>query len=298
MPDIQNARHIGMRRAAALANLSLDQQLDLICEGLPALMGSVQSLLDAAKELSDHPRSAAILSRNASEEIAKILILVDLVRCPNRLRASKTSAMIKWFYNHLARLIYVEAQSWKPMSVQQLQDYIDTRRPSHYLEGAIGEYILPNHEVFQRESDMYADIICHDDGTLHWHDPNEMHRNSDLPFDFLGECSAPRPWQVCVALRDFGLFTREGLGIMSDAWSKIDFREEETWHDAKARVEEMLVACEKAGVIAKHAQQDQVSCLYNSWQMPMYHLEFSQINVSLDELRAQQERNLAMEMGY
>jgi hypothetical protein len=39
MTEVKNAKHIGMRRAAALANLTLDQQLDLICEGLRTLSG-------------------------------------------------------------------------------------------------------------------------------------------------------------------------------------------------------------------------------------------------------------------
>ena len=298
MPEVKNAKHIGMRRAAALANLTLDQQLDLIYEGLPALMGSVEELLSASKALSKNPRSAAILNRHATEEIAKILILVDLVRCPNQLRASKTGVMIKWFYSHLARLIYVDAQSWKPMTVQQLQEYVDTHRPSHYLEGAIGEYIAPNFEIFKRESDMYADILCEEDGTLHWHDPNDTHRNSDPDLDFLGNDRDPWPWKICLALRDLGLFTREGLGIMSDAWSKTDFCDQETWHDAKGCVEEMLVASQSAGLITENAKENQAGTLYHSWQMPMYHLEFSQITVSLEELRAQQEHNLAMEMGY
>lgn len=143
-------------------------------------MQSAGSLLEASKELTSHPRSAAMLRRHALEEVAKILILIDLVRCPISQRPSRVGRMTKWFYDHLARLIYVEAQSWKPTHARQLQEYIDGHRRTHYLEGAVGEYIMPNFEVYRRESDMYADIEGEEDGTLHWSDPQSTYRDSDV----------------------------------------------------------------------------------------------------------------------
>jgi hypothetical protein len=43
------------------------------------------------------------------------------VRCPPKLIAGHIGPMMGWFYNHLARLIYAEAQHWKPTNAEKLQ---------------------------------------------------------------------------------------------------------------------------------------------------------------------------------
>ena len=55
-----------------------------------------------------------MLEGYAKEEAAKILILVDAVRCPPKLIASKLNRIVGWFYDHLARLIYAEAATGRP----------------------------------------------------------------------------------------------------------------------------------------------------------------------------------------
>lgn len=298
MPDVQNARHIGMRRAHALANMSAQKQFDLIAEGLPILMNSAGSLFDASNELKNHPRSASMLRRHASEEVAKILILIDLVRCPASQRSSRVGRMTKWFYDHLARLIYVEAQSWKPMHAQQLQEYIDSNRRTHYLEGSIGEYIMPNWEVYRRESDMYADIVGEEDGTFHWSDPQSTYHDPAFNDLILGGHLEPRSWQICKALQKFGVFTRQGLNLTAKAWNAVDFRQDENHEDAKQLTYKMANALEKAGLITEDATEDQLGTLYHEWQLPMYRMDFSAIEVSLEELQDERDRNLWSEIGY
>ena len=298
MQQVSSIKHIGMKRAHALANLSADKQFDLIAEGLPILMDSAANLLKAAGSLQEHPRSAAMLGRHAEEELAKVLILIDLVRCPNSQRASRVGYMTRWLYDHLARLIYVDAQSWKPMHATQLQEYIDRHRESHYLEGSVGEYIVPNWEVFRRESDMYADIIGEEDGTLHWNDPQAIYRSELLCSTLGGKWDSPLAWKICSALQDFGAFTREGLDLIASVWEQVDFVAEENWDDAKTLCHSMLCGFEKADIITAAATEDQLRFLYHDWQLPMYRMDFAPIQVSLEALRAERDLNLAYEMGY
>ncbi len=105
---------IGMKRGWALANLPQAQQLDVIAEGLPILLKSADNLLEASKVLGQYDRAATILRGHGSEELAKVLILMDIVHCPPKLRGQRVGPMMGWFYDHLARLIYLDAQSWKP----------------------------------------------------------------------------------------------------------------------------------------------------------------------------------------
>jgi hypothetical protein len=97
MAEAKKSRDIGMRRGATLAHLSQPRQLDVIAEGLPILMKSAEDLLSASKALVGHHRSATILEGHAMEEIAKILILIDIVRCPPKVRPSRFGPMMGWF---------------------------------------------------------------------------------------------------------------------------------------------------------------------------------------------------------
>ena len=159
---------IGLGQAKRLCQMPERKRLPFMAEGLPVILDSAQSFWKAAQQLRDHGREARVLEGFAEEEAAKILILMDVVRCPPKLVASKLGSLIGWFYDHLARLIYAEAVSWKPMNLAQLRDYVDQYRRGHYIEGYAGEYIVPNWAVYERESGLYADVEAYQDGSLGW----------------------------------------------------------------------------------------------------------------------------------
>jgi len=101
MSEAKRSSEIGMKRGWLLASMPSGRRLDVIAEGLPVLLKSADDLLAAATALNDHRRAASILEGHATEELAKILILMDIVRCPDKLRAAITGTMFKWFYDHL-----------------------------------------------------------------------------------------------------------------------------------------------------------------------------------------------------
>ncbi|MCH7775912.1 MAG: hypothetical protein IH878_05140 [Gemmatimonadetes bacterium] len=290
MVEAKKSDDIGMKRGRVLPNLPQPKQLDVIAEGLPILMKSAGDLLGASKALVEHHRAATILEGHAMEEVAKILILIDIVRCPQKLRPSRIGPMMNWFYDHLARLIYIDAQGWKPVNAKQLQEYADDHRKSHYLEGAVGEYIMPNWTAWSRESMLYADIVAYEDGEPIWNEPDARAPS----FDYY----EPRPWQVCQALRDMGAFTRAGLDIVSSVWSQTDFVNDQNWGDTERLTKEMLLALEKAGLITEAAREEQVGVLYDRWQLPMYRIDFKRIEVPLAELQAERDANFWSEVGY
>jgi hypothetical protein len=289
MAEIRSADDIGMKGLRILANVPDKERFDIVAEGLPILMKSAEDLLLASEVLDDHQRAASILIGQATEELAKVLMLVDLVRCPAKLRASRVSFMVKWFYSHLARQLYVESQSWKPMHVDQLQEYMDDQRKSHYLDGPVGEYIFPNSAVFLRESQLYADLMLYEDGTRTWNEPS----NEAKPF----ARNRPHVWTICNALRDFGALSRKGLDIVSESWERIDFKGDQDWSAARGLTQTMLEGLQQAKLISEAATEEQLGPLYNHWQIPMYHIDFHQIDVPLDQLMAQRDANLYNEIG-
>jgi hypothetical protein len=293
MAKTNQASDIGMRKARLICNMGADQRLEFIAEGLPIIFASAKSLAMATQALKQFPREAEILERLCEEECAKILILVDIIRCPKKKVATRVGRMMDWFYQHLARLIYANAQGWKVSGARELQEYIDRDRQSHYLEGdygPAGEFgmdILPNWALLERESSLYADVMVAEDGNPTWSSPVEWQGESHdayLPTSFL----------VVETLQAFGVFTSEGLKILAEVWGKHEFgSESDEWSlHPRDLFLELAKRLEATGLITEHATRDHTHNLINNWQLPMYNLDFSKINAQLEELSEQREANI------
>lgn len=276
---------IGLRQAKRLCQMPERERLAFISEGLPVILESADGFWRAAQRLTEHPREARVLKGFAEEEAAKVLILMDVVRCPRKLVASKLSKMIGWFYDHLARLIYAEAVVWKPMDLTQLRDYVDQQRRGHDVDGYAGEYILPNSAVYERESRLYADVEAYQDGTLVWTAQRDTYR---VPSSL--EAFQPPALRLAEAMQNLGLFTKKGLQATSDIWGSLEFRDKEDHQDGGHLTERLLTRVKAEGLFQDAAQQSDVSSLYNDWQIPMYNLDLSLIPITLDQLKAEQER--------
>lgn len=235
------------------------------------------------------PREAEVLEGFAKEEAAKILVLMDAVRCPAKLLPSKLGTIIGWFYDHLARLIYAEAVTWKPMHLAQLREYVEPRRKAHYLEGSVGEYIVPNWVVYQRESGLYADIEAYEDGEPRWSMPSD--HVSAFAWSF------PTALRVVEAISALGIFTTKGLKATSEIWGQVEFSRTEDHTDAERLTEMLLERLIREKLPTEAATQEHVNALYDDWQLPMYDFDFSPIHVSLQELEAERERRLWEEFG-
>lgn len=278
---------IGLRQARKLVQMSFDERVKFIAEGLPILLESARGLYNASKAISDMPRESSVLKGHAEEEAAKILIFMDIMRCPRKLIAGRIGALMGWYYDHLARLLYAEACRWRPINLKELRTIIDRRRVSHYLEGGMGEFIAPNDLIYRRETRLYADIEALDDGTLQWTAPSGSMSLFDLEPDGL---------VVAEALAAFGAFSVEGLNIISAVWSEIDFQDETTSKENERLIEATLGQLITQG-LAENATDDHVRRLYGRWQMPLYALDMKAREIERTVLEAEQERLLWAEMG-
>lgn len=278
---------IGLRQAYRLCQLGEHDRLTFIAEGLPLILRSARRAWEAAKQIRiSNGREAAILEGVATEETAKILILIDAVRYPAKLVPSKMNRFIDRFYDHLTRLIYAEANSWKPTNLAELRGYVDRARRGHYLEGHAGEYIMPNSTIYRRESRLYVDVEAYQDDTLTWSEPRDPYIGLSFgPF-------MPPAIRVAAAMEQVGMFTPKGLKAVSDIWGRLEYRDREDHHDGAKLTEQMLTRLHSEGLILATAKDEDVGVLYHDWQIPMYNLEFSLIQVPLEELEAEQEREL------
>lgn len=283
--DPAKAKDIGQKQLRALANLPLSERLDQIAAGLPILLKSAETLFASREPVGATSRIGQILRGHAREEAAKILILLDYVRCPPGL-SDRAQRQLSVFYDHGSRLIYAQACSWKPVDVDMLRSYVDQQRGSHYVEGEYGELILPNWELYIREARLYADLTRTDSGALVWNDPDAWADDLDV-FGF-----PPTVLSVARSLSRMGVFSREGLGLVHDIWPSIAFRSVEDHAQSKALIQETLERLIKAGLPADEATDDDVRMLYSSWQLPMYDIDTRMRSIELAELRAEQQRQV------
>ena len=96
-----------------LCQLSDASLFEEVATGIGHVVEVVDRLDAAARSLSEaserHP--ARILRNMAEEEAAKVLILVDAVRCPRK-RQTERSRVLGYFHDHLAKGLYAEVCHW------------------------------------------------------------------------------------------------------------------------------------------------------------------------------------------
>ena len=285
------APKIGLSQAQRLCQMSQAERLGFIAEGLPLVFRSAQGFWQAACALDERVREAVVLERHAEEEAAKVLILMDMVRCPKKLVSSRMGSLVKWFYSHLARLIYAEAVSWKPTNVAQLREYVDLDRKSHHVDGTVGEYIMPNSMIFNREGMLYADIAAYEDEGAIWSDPADLLH----PLSFSGR--APTALRLAESMSRLGMFTRRGVELTAEVWGKVEFKDQESFRETNTLTRALLERLIAEELPAEEAENKDAQLLYAAWPLPMYHLDFGMIEVPLEDLHEEQEAILRAEIG-
>ena len=278
---------IGLGQGRRLCQMAQEKRLAFLAEGLPVILASAQSLWHGARKLhKDMPREAGVLEGFAQEEAAKALIFMDAVRCPCRLIGSRMGSIVTWSYDHLARLIYADAASWRPTCVAELREYVDSSRKAHALEGEVGEYIVPNWSLYERDSRLYADIEANESGELSWSNP------IDGVFTSLMQGSHPISLQLVEAMAMLGIFTPGGVKATSEVWDQVEFADKEDPSDARCLLRELVNRLIQEGLPSDKATDQHVSTLARFWQLPMYNLEFTMKAVSWEELEAAREEEL------
>ena len=281
--------NIGMRQLFTICNMSYRKRIAFIGEGLPILIDSVQECYDSANLLLEKPRSREMLMGQSGEEATKIMILIDMLRCPEKRISRNVKKLTSWFYSHLVRMTYDEACSWRPDTIARLKEYVKPGLASHYLDGNLGEYIYPNWRLYLRESRLYGDVVIVDDRLPAWTSP--------LDENLYNYTRTPDSITLVQSLHAMGLLTLAGAKIIADVWSKIDFTDDKGYSDANSCIIETLNKAQSQGLIHKTATDDDVQNIHRYWQWPMYDFDLKIIERSLEDLQEEQAHLLAWEMS-
>ena len=206
-----------------MTNFSLRSQPDF-----SVLRRSSKKIDDTATRLSstgfshiidpgvDYP--APILSTVGEEEAAKILILLDGVRCPltkppERLRT------LDYFYDHLAKAIYAETCNWHPANFAEMVRLIEIERQMYYLDGPTGaDWLFYNQNLQRREDALYVGYECEasdatDSSTCIWTSPLRSISSAH---------STKNVFPVVRALHGIGLLKLDALKVVASIWRGIE----------------------------------------------------------------------------
>ena len=265
------------------------ERLEFLAEGMPAILASAEGFWAGAQALADRPREADVLEGFAAEEAAKILILLDFYRCPDARRAGLAGKTVRRFYDHLARLLYVDAVVWRPVTKGELRSYVDRERQSHIVDGPMGEWVMAAGPVIERERRLYADVERYDEGVVVWNEP--------YGFPPLGDRRPPDVLRLAIAMRNLGFLSPEGMRVIRTIWGAADLSDGLTLRDTINLKWQTLWAAKDAGLNSQTATDGDVRAVCETWPFPMWDFDLGPLDVPLAELEAERDRNLAAEIG-
>ncbi len=279
-----------IERLLQLSDVTLFEE---VAEGLRLIVEHAESLESTAVRLRaiDEHRAAAIVRALAKEESAKVLMLVDLVRCP-RNNKEERSRTIKAFGNHLAKEIYADSCRWRPVDFAEVTSLVDRERRPYYLDGPNDvDWILPNYAKARRENRMYVDYvqdITVEGGEYDWVSP--------LPDSLYREYNdvTPRWLAVVRALHRVGITTPEGLAVVADLWRGFEPEPQTTHQELSGRNYDSLVRVSEARRNREVDPEDARSICHH-WPFPLWPLDLRQsgpARADLADLRRQRAEQI------
>lgn len=276
-----------------LLQLSDVRLFEEVAEGIRLIVEHAEDLESTAvrlRAINEH-RAAAIVSGLAKEESAKVLVLVDLVRCPRNNQDGR-SKTVRAFGNHLAKEIYADSCDWRPVNFAEFTGIVNRERRPYYLDGPNDvDWILPNYAKARRENRMYVDYvrdITVDDGEYDWVSPPP-----DTLYREYGD-STPQCLVVARALHRVGMTTPEGLAAVADLWRDFEPQPQTTRQELSKWNYESLVRVSEARQDREVDAEDARTVCYH-WPFPLWPLELKQLKESTKrDLRRQRAKQIEL----
>jgi hypothetical protein len=272
------------RALKRLLQLPSEERLLRISEGLGLLVEQVAALDSDLSILAkaERWRGLDILAAQVDEEAAKALVLLDFVRM-DQSDQEASARQLGYFYNHLARCIYVEMVQMRPANFAEVRGLVDMMRLSHYLDGPNEvDWIFRNQLLAQREESLYVDYIHEEEGDR-WVTPASNDR-------FMYPPSAEPIRKLVGSLHRLGAMSAEGLTVVADHWSPVVLEEQTHWQEAvtinRAIIEELV----DADFTNAEVMPEDGSFVIQHWPFPLGGLDLRVREIAISELEAERDR--------
>ena len=278
---------------SSLGNQRQEQLLQDVADGIDHLVPNIQRLDGAARRASnDGDESiAALLGSFADEEAAKVLILIDAVRCPRSEQEARAHTLKRWS-DHLWKLTYARACDWRPADFGELASYVSEDMQPFHLDGPLGvDWIFPNEIKSERERRIYVDLV--QDITESAQDNRE--RYWVTPEDSIAHMTSYRTSacvEVALSLHAQGISSVTGLQRVAAIWQPVDPRSMNS-SDLLAKVEETLSAVWLDTEVVAIQEEDLPSpSPLAHWPFPLWPISDVKAGALLTRLRAKRDEEL------
>lgn len=266
-----------------ISQLPAARRLEVIAEGLSLIAENVRSLRDDIQYLYDgaRPRTAEMITGQADEEAAKVLILLDLIRS-----GVSNTEIVKLqttqFYEHLPRCIYAEMAHMHPASFAEAKSLVDLERKSHFLDGPNDvDWIFRNQLMSQREQRLYVDYVVEEDGAR-WVSPARFDRVNFGPLTAVPNLVLALERTRCTSLA--------GLKICAEEWDGVVIDSATHWQTV-AQLNRRILA--RLGDQEPHfstATADDRRRVVDSWGFPLTSVDLTMDAVARTNLLAERAR--------
>ena len=222
-----------------------EQAFGRLSEGIVAILGNTQKLVDDATVLVDAKRfeRASFLIATAEEEMGKVYILLDMCRVDLARRQDVLHHLCNCFYNHILKHVYLDLSVNEYAGIQELSELQRGFRvgaqkwwPS---DPESGEPDMPHDMYFEREANLYVDVDSYADI---WVAPGNPAMNMRFHDSFI-----PSPLNMArekldklCAEQNLELYQPEALKIFNEAMKGLRV-------DEKTPTTELLAAYARAG---------------------------------------------------
>lgn len=270
-----------MKRAILnLVQLSDTALYETLSEGLPLIVENVTSLDESARRLyrDEDLRASQVIRGFAEEEAAKILILLDYVRCPRKSEQEQAKQVLKRFYGHVAKRVHAMACEF-PMieSFGELSNLVESECRPWYLDGPNGvDWIFPNSISEKREHELYVDYVrevTDTAGACHWISPSP-------PVSFLSEY---RPSDCVILARtlfEAGAFSTNGLAEIADVWRGFAPVPQTGRGELRHLIVETL---KRLALHSGAAEEDKADFIMSHWPFPLWPLTMKEPRQAVDD---------------
>ncbi len=271
------------RNERAIKDLCQLSDVELFAEiavGIGHVMDTVNELDAAARKLYEigHNHPGRVLGELAAEEAAKVLILVDVVRCPCN-RHKERSRTLGYFYDHLAKGIYARASEGRWEDFAEVERFVSYHRSKYYLEGPTGvDWILPNHITQRREDNLYVGYIRDDQGEHYWA-PTQVTDSS---------YRTPTVIDLARTLHRTKATSPAGLAVIAEVWRPVEIHSEMRWLTEQRELNwRTLEALTDRGLTVPELIQGEAG-IWDDWVFPLWSLKL-RIHDNKEDLQEIQE---------
>ena len=222
-----------------------------------------------------------------NEEAAKVLILLDAVRCP-RNRPNERSRTLGYFYDHLAKGIYAKVSQWHPTDFAEVKCGVNDERREHYLDGPNGvDWIFPNSITQWREDKLYVGYNRGDsEEGNHWVPPRIW---VDYSIEKIRGNRTPAVINLARAIHQAKATTPEGLSVVAEVWRPVDVSAEMRIDELRGLNRRTLEVLENRNLLSP-APNKVYEVIHDNWIFPLWPLDLQVLKVKKEELREVQRQ--------